>query len=279
MKYKHCWPLLAILLVILIGEAVFTGLLPVSRGHLFTLLTNKSNVSGIWYALFFYFLTYFSIDLFQSFKGYLILKVSLWYRIIRTKYVTNCSMNCVTNIPQRIQEDIKLSYLCRITVWCEFLVSGIILVQLFSINLSEPTLIICALGYAVLSIFIAFMFNPRLTKAELASQQAEACFRTSLVSNLTDITLLSPTNSTLTKVAKIRTEYLLFTKLQLGLVAVLPYIILIPKLINGSIDLGAVVQHQSTFALIVVNAAILIQMFPTLIQGKASDLRVKEIIK
>jgi ABC-type uncharacterized transport system fused permease/ATPase subunit len=290
---KHNKLLLIFLSFILLGEAIFTGLLPVSRGHLFSLLSSK--LPGIWIALLLYFLTYFAIDFFQSFKGYMVLKVSLWYREIRTSsivehikfrdnsrepedYLWSLKHCLPSNTPQRIQEDIKLSYWSRIEVWCEYIVSTVILMQLFLLNLSEPTLIICALIYASVSVFIALKFNPRLTTAEISSQQAEACFRTSLVASITDIGLLSFVNSTLMKAARIRTEYLLFTKLQLGIVAVLPYAILIPKLMSGSMDLGTLVKHQATFALIVVNAAVLIQMFPKLIQGKASETRVKEII-
>jgi ABC-type uncharacterized transport system fused permease/ATPase subunit len=275
---KHNKVFLLILGLIITAEASFTGLLPVSRGHLFSLLSNKSAITVIWLALFWYFLNYFTIDLFQSFKGYIVLKVSLWYRNLRTEAVIRNFQNTeATNIPQRIQEDIKLSYNSRIEVWCEYLIAGLILVQLFLLNLNEPILVICALVYAIISVLIAIRFNPRLTRAELMSQQAEACFRTSLVSNLTDISLLGPTNITLMKAARLRLEYLLFTKLQLGLVAVLPYIILIPKLLNGSIDLGLLMRHQSTFGLIVINAAILIQMYPKLIQGNASELRVNEV--
>lgn len=282
---KHNKLLLAVLAIIIVGEAAATGLLPVSRGHLFTLLTAKAG--AIWAALFLYFFNYFAVDLFQSLKGYVVLKVSLWYRTLRTEqmsdYIGNMQacipeFNLVSNAPQRIQEDIKLSYLARITVWVEYAISGIILMQLFLLNLSEPTLIGFALVYAAISVAIAYRFNPRLTLAEISAQQAEASFRTSLVDRITDIGLLSPTNDTLMKAARIRTEYLLFTKLQLGLIAVLPYAVLLPKLLSGTIDLGQVVQHQATFALIVVNAAVLIQLYTTLIQGKASEQRVKEIL-
>lgn len=287
--YKQCWLLLVILSVILISEAAFTGCLPLARGSLFTALTSKSpgvqlGLDNVWVALLVYFLTYFAIDFFQSFKSYFVLKTALWYRAVRTSSVMakiqgNPDPIVATNAPQRIQEDIKLSYWSRIEVWCEYAVSGMILMQLFLINLGEPALLASALVYAGISVYIAMKFNPRMTNAEIWSQQAEACFRTSLVNKLTDIGLLGPTNDTLMKAQRIRTEYILFTKLQLGIVAVLPYAILIPKVMSGNMGLGTLIQHQASFSLIVVNAAVLIQMFPKLIQGKASELRVKEIIK
>lgn len=272
--------LLSILAAIVVGEAITTGLLPFARGHLFSLLTLKTG--PILLALVFYFLNYFTIDFFQSVKGYVVLKTALYYRNIRTHDVFLSlkkvdAKHLPSNSPQRIQEDIKLSYVQRITVWTEYGISSLILVQLLILNCKEIALIIFALGYAIVSILIAIKFNPRLTRAEIGVQQAEANYRTGLAASILDITGQTMANKASLASKWIQTEYLLFTKLQLGLVAVLPYAFLLPKLLNGTMDLGQLVQHQASFALIVVNAAVLIQLYPILIQGKASEHRVKEV--
>lgn len=272
-----------ILSVIIIGEAVGTGLLPMARGHLFSLFASKGGAIPL--ALLLYFLTYFSIDFFQSVKGYVVTKVSLIYRRIRTDRVNNTMKEKVfsgvglpTNVPQRIQEDIKLSYTCRIYVWVEYVISALILMQLILINWTSITLVVSSLIYAGVSVVIAILFNPRLTDAEMSVQQNEANYRTGLVANILDITGLSAANNTQMKAQVIHTQYLLFTKLQLGLIAVLPYIVLLPSFLNGTIDLGRMIEHQASFALLVVNASVLIQLYPTLIQGNASEKRVQEII-
>lgn len=288
LQKNHNKLLLSGLALIIVGEAASTGMLPVARGHLFSLLTAKGG--AIWTALFFYFINYFTVDFFQSIKGYIVLKTALFYRHLRTNSViAGLAVKCLkgktsgqlknlpSNSPQRIQEDIKLSYLCRISVYVEYAISGLILVQLLIMNMSEPLLILFALVYAVISVIIAVRFNPRLTRAEIGVQQAEADYRTGLVASIFDITGQQVANKASLSAKWIQTEYLLFTKLQLGLIAVLPYAILLPKLLNGSMDLGHLVQHQATFALIVVNAAVLIQLYPTLIQGKASEHRVTEV--
>jgi ABC-type uncharacterized transport system fused permease/ATPase subunit len=181
----------------------------------------------------------------------------------------------IPNADQRIQEDIKLSYQNRFTVWAEYFISGTIVAQLLLINISVPILSAAALGYALLSVLIAYKFNPRLRSAEVMVQQEEANFRAKYQS----IRSFFTANDASLRAEKIKTEYLLFTKLQLGLVTVLPYIILIPSLLNGSIDLGTLIKHQATFALIVVNAAILIQYYTVLIKGKASEERVRDLEK
>ena len=89
--------------------------------------------------------------------------------------------------------------------------------------------------------------------------------------------MLYDANDANLQAGRIRMGYSLFTKLQLGIMSVLPYVVLIPELVAGDITLGTLMKHQATFALIVVNASILIQYFTILIQGKASDERVKEI--
>src|SRR5678809_73 len=91
-----------------------------------------------------YFLNYLTIDFFQSIKGYIVLKTALWYRSIKTINIKeklfnnlaevmlgeNASPKSIpSNCPQRIQEDIKLSYLQRITVWVEYGISGLISVS------------------------------------------------------------------------------------------------------------------------------------------------------
>jgi ABC-type uncharacterized transport system fused permease/ATPase subunit len=289
---KHSKTLLALVVLIIAVESIATGLLPISRGHLFSLFELKAG--PIWTALFFYFINYLILDFCQCFKGFSVLKLALWYRTIRTQNINNelidtnvdnnlyndedpYPLSLPSNTPQRIQEDIKLSYLQRITVWVEYVISGLILVQLFLLNLSQPLLVAFAATYAVISVFIAARFNPRLTKAEINIQEAEASYRSQLVSSVTDISGLDVANKVSLKSKWIQTEYLLFTKLQLGLIAVLPYAVLLPQLLSGTIGLGTMIEHQATFALIVVNAAVLIQLYPMLIQGQASEKRVKEI--
>lgn len=282
---KHNRLYLAGLVVVLIGEAVSTGLLPISRGALFRLF--GSHYGNIWIILSLYGFNYFAIDLFQSFKTFMVIKVSLWYRTLRTQSVKDnlfekldlSTIELPTNCPQRIQDDIKASYFNRITVWSEYFVSGLILVQLLLLNLDVPLLILGSIIYSVISVCIAIKFNPKLTEAEQIVQQEEANYRTDLTKSLLSIGHIYIANQANIKAARIRLGYMLFTRLQLGIVAVLPYIILAPKLLAGKIDLGLLIQHQATFGLIVVNASILIQLYLILVQGKVSEDRVKEIEK
>ncbi len=273
---KKYWKLISLLVLILVSESILTGLLPITSGHLFGYLNTKDAL--VWSALGFYFLNHVSLDFFQAIKAYFVMKLSLLLRKSRTIAVLKLDWPTdVSNVAQRIQEDIKLSYINRITVWCEYFISGTILIQLLIMNLDVPMLIIAALVYAGISVLIAIKFNPKLTRAEKDVQTTEANFRNTATSRFEFIFTLGYASLASLQAAKVRMHYLLFTKLQLGLVTVLPFLVLVPSLLSGTIDLGTLMKHQATFSLIVVNAAILIAYYTTLIAGVASEERVKEL--
>lgn len=267
---------LLVLGLVALLEGVVTGIIPLTRGHLFAALDVKT--AAIYTALLFYFLNNFVFDLIQAIKPYVVTRIAGKARTKRTEEIVDGEINTsVSNIPQRIQEDIKLSYTCRYTVYTEYAISSIIFIQVLLMNLDYPLLIAGALCYAMISILIAKKFNSKLTLAEKSVQDREATFRKSLTLQVNKW-LLRSTNATVFKAAMIRTNYTLFTKIQLGLLEVLPFIVLVPGLIAGHIGLGELMQHQATFSLLVVNAAILIFYYPQLIQGKASEDRVQELL-
>lgn len=265
---------LLVVAVILLAESILTGLIPHARGYLFGFLETKEG--PIYLALGIYFLNYLSLDFFQAIKRFFIVKLAMLYRTDRSKTAVAHVRRDKSSGPQRIQEDIKLSYVSRITVWAEYFISGTIVLQLILINLDQPILSSAALLYAAVSVAIAIRFNPRLTHVEKQVQEAEARYRTDLVSN--DRLLLLPGANRATMVAeKVHMEYLLFTKLQLGFMSVLPYLVMIPGLVAGEISLGELMKHQASFSLIVVNAAILIQYYTLWVRGQASEERVQDL--
>jgi ABC-type uncharacterized transport system fused permease/ATPase subunit len=267
-----------ILLGLLIAESVVTALLPQARGFLFGQLEVKGSL--IYIALGVYWLNYFIFDLIQSFKGYAITLYATTKRAeYSTKLIKHPYFKRISNYAQRVQEDVKLMYVCRYTVYAEYFISATIVLQLIFINLHQPLLVISSLVYAVVSILIAVRFNPRLTSAEKVVQQEEASFREAAHSLSREaLRGLEKANLSVKYSAWIRTQYLLFTKLQLGFIIVLPYLILLPAYLSANLSLGDMIKHQSTFSLLVVNAAILINYYPTWIMSRASHERVKELL-
>lgn len=271
MKYKY----LIFLFIVIIMEAVMTGIIPIYRGALYGALADKAPT--IYYAIVNCFFVYLACDFFQSVKSYFVLQVALIFRSKRTEKIAHKAVESKLDNPsQRVQEDIKISYVNRIAVFCEYFISTTIVIQLVYLNLGEPTLILAAALYTLISVLIALRFNKKLTNTEKQVQKGEASFRTSLSKGF-NFTSLIVANQSSIDASAIRTGYMLFTKLQLGLLNLVPYIVLVPSLLAGVIDMNQLMTHQGSFSLLVVNAAILIQCYTSLIQGKASEQRVKEL--
>lgn len=273
--WSHKAPVL-ILLSCLLLEAAVTGLMPHSQGWLYDILGSKQG--PFWWALIYVCSCRATYEVLQSFKSYLVLKVSLLCRSSRTERVFKEGLKEPSNTPQRIQEDIKLSYINRIAVIAEYLVSGIILVQLTIMNLGVPLLLVASFAYGIISVWVAMRFNPKLTQAEITEQAKEADYRTGLVNVLNPLGLPGANKASLWA-ARIRLNYNLFTRVQVALVIAIPYIVLGPLVLSGAITLGALVAHSVTFGLIVVNSSILLSMYLVWIKGTASEIRVKEIEK
>lgn len=274
-KYKGFYVTGITLLVILLAESTLTGILPHTRGHLFTLLENKDTF--VWTFIIVYFSNYFFLNFFQAIKSYFVMKAALFFRTRRAqKLGRKKPRKQLDTIPQRIQDDIRYSYQYRLTVLCEYVISGLILLYLIFSNLDVPVLVLASLIYAVVTVFIAKTFSPKLTRVEKKAQEAEANYRNGLFKTL-KTSLIHSANFATLRSEKVRMHYNLFTQLQLGIMNVLPYLVLIPLLFSGSINLGGLVEHVTTFQLLVVNASILIYKYAEWIKGVASEERVKEI--
>lgn len=263
-----------ILTVLLVSEAVITGLFPYSRGHLYEILTEKQGL--LWLGIAFFFCNQFFFEVIQSIKKFLVIKMALRVRKERTDKVINDGIVIEDHVPQRLQEDIKLSYLMRLTVISEYFVSILILAQLTIVNLNVPLLLLAGFAYAGISVYIAIKFNPKLKHAEISEQRAEAEYRRSCTESLNPAGVIGANKSSLLA-AFFRMQYDLFTRAQLAILVVLPYLVLGPMVFAGTMSMGELVQHSTTFSLIVVNAGLLIQYYTVWVKGSASEHRAREL--
>ncbi len=266
------------LLIGILLEVLLTVILPITRSALYDSLASRS--ASIYYFSGILFLNVISLEGLQSLKGYIVLRVSLMTRQIKTHAVhqlEHLKESPITNIAQRIQEDIKLSYFNRITAYTEYVISGLILVYLLIVNLHYPSLLIAALVYAVISVGVAYLFNGRLKQAEVIVQNTEADLRNEL--RVLGISSFQDAQHANIKAGKIRLGFALFTKTQMSILTVLPFVLLAPLLLEHTISFQEIMERSTTFGLIVVNAAILVSMYPIMIQGKASEQRVSDLEK
>ena len=269
---------LGLLILEIVLEIVATSLIPVASGYLFGQLSLKSAL--VWTGIGYVFMTRFGFDLCQAFKQYLQIHFAMARRYLHTiglgVGINTKAWKDVDNVEQRIQEDIKIYYLNITSTYTEYTISLGILVFLIVAHHDETFLILSALGYAVLSVLIAWLFNPHMKHAERIVQKTEASFRHALI-QFQRPDGFHDTLAANKKAATIRLGFSLFTKLQSGLLLIIPYIFLLNPYLEGKIEIGTLVENVGIFALIVVNADILINMFPVLTAGNASKERVQEL--
>lgn len=264
------------LITIIVAEATLTSLLPLSRGYFYDLIQGHS--SAVYFGLGLLFFNALGLEGAQAVKGYFVKIVSLLAREVKTKHIikNKKKLKRVKNIDQRIQEDIKVCYSDRYFVFTEYAISGLILIGLILTNLHEYHLIIGALIYAAVTISIAYIFNPVMKKAEKKIQVTEANFRLRLSNTITLMGFGTAQNANY-YANRVRTGYLMFTKVQSSVLIVLPYLVLLPSYLAKAITLGDLVQASTVFSLIVVNANILVSIFPKLTAGNASKERMEEL--
>lgn len=267
---------LILLLGTIIIEVGLTCIIPVSKGYFFNLI-EAHNATLIWIGLMSYFGNIFVLDLVQTFKPYSITRYALERRLkLTTPFEKKpATYTLVSSFAQRIQEDIKLFLTNSISVYAEYTISGLIVAYLLLTHRTEYILIGSAILYSLLFIAIAHLFKPKLVQTEKVVQQAESEFRLNVgvgVFSLLPEVLLSNK-----KAATVRLYYGVFNKVQTAIMLALPYIVLLPFYLKGSITLGYLMEVSTVFDLLVLNMAIIINLFPYLAQAKASKERIDEL--
>lgn len=257
-------------------EIFLTCVLPWTKGYFFNLLTIKAAlISG----LFIYFGNLFLLDVLQNYKPYLIIR----YGMIKREQLTypffghDIDHNKLDNPHQRIQEDIKLAIMNSLTVYTEYMISAFIVLWMIVASRHNIILLSSALIYSAIVIIIAYIFQPRMLLTEKEVQRTEADFRT----NLGPVTLYNTITANIAS-GSIRLWFGNFSKAQNAILTVLPFIVLFPIYMKNKMSLGDIMVIATTFQVLVVNVTVLVQMFPTLMQAKASQerlLELQEVIK
>lgn len=264
------------LILIIVAEATLTSVIPLSRGYFYDLIQAYSPL--VYVGLGVLFLNALGLETMQAVKNYVVKVTSLMARETKTKEIVKRKkeMARVKNIDQRIQEDIRETYKNRIFVFTEYAISSLILIGLIATNIHDWKLVLGALVYAVITISIAYMFNPKMKQSEKGIQITEANFRLKLNRTISLMGFKAAQDANYFA-NRVRTAYLLFTKTQSSILIILPYLVLLPSYIAKVITLGDLVQASTVFSLIVVNANILVAIFPVLTAGNASKERMEEL--
>lgn len=257
----------------LLIEIVLTCLIPTGKEYFFDKLQLHSKQA--WIGLFFYVGILLALSIVQTLKPLLTTYVANTKRFILTNQYFQLGKD-VINRDQRIQEDIKIYTSKSTAVYCEYIISFSIVVFLIFQNIHQIFLIVASIVYSVICIGAAYLYKYKLIQAEKDIQQVETDFRNHARSNnLETLAFVLKTNI---KNSVIKFSYGICVQVQSGVMTLLPFMYLLPAFLLNRITLGAMMNKASIFELLVVNMAIIVNMWPSLMQSVASHDRVKELL-
>jgi ABC-type uncharacterized transport system fused permease/ATPase subunit len=279
----------AILLVLLVSEITLTLLLPTWRAYFFDSLA-KFNLVNFQWSVIYYIVLMSALTLAQGFKTFVAQKVALYFRTAFTYLLQDLWVGThvkLDNPCQRINQDTALCTDLTLSVFLEVLISAVLVVALIIATLSKAYILIAALVYTGIVTVGALFFKTKLISTEIGLQKAEADHRKSLTINtLTDKGNFEQSNnfyetvkSAYNKFITVMMNYTFFNRAQNNFSPVIVYLLLYPAYFSGIMSLGSYMGEVTLFELIVINATILIQLFPSVTKAIASWRRINTFYK
>lgn len=277
---------IGIALLLIIGlEIAGTVYLPELKKTLFDSIEAKNLQAVIDYFIFStIFLTLFGFI--QGIKEYV---AHRWAIFIRTSLVKTLQKKWVKkgapqidNPDQRINQDTFMATDLAVSNILEIIISAVITVILVIQSFNMTGIWLGALIYTVVVSGLMLFFNKPLVKSEIEYQRAEADHRFSLAK----IALGSGDYTSKANYKRLLDKYVSYIGVVLGFQMfsgvsrqvsdIIPYALLLPLYFAGSMTLGSVMQGVSIFVLIVINATIMLQLYPRVTKAQASWHRIKE---
>lgn len=275
----------AILLVLIAVEIVATVAIPAWREYFFDGVEAKDHavfISGMWYFTALMLAFVFS----QGFKYFIIQKLALEWRtalnsMLSKKWFSKLPAKAkVDNPDQRISEDTNIASMLALELIVEVLISFAIIVGL--VGSMTSTLLWLSAGYTlVISALAAFFHRPMINREKLL-QRAEADYRYRLAQCVTDgqkrpvDTLYGSVKKRFNGLINITLGFNLFSRAKGNLMNIIPYMLLVPMYFADEIGFGEVMKGIAQFDLLVINATILIILYPKVTKALASYERLQE---
>jgi len=272
------------ILLFLIGvEIAATISIPLWREYFFDGVEAKDYdvfVKGMWYFAGLMLAFVFS----QGFKLFTIQKLALeWRTSLNNMLVKRWKAAHLVNVDnpdQRISEDTNIASMLAIELAVEVVISGSIIVGLVG-GMSSTLLTLSAIYTVVICILAAFFHRP-LINTEKNLQRAEASYRFEMAKISADgkNRPLQDKYDTVvkryTRLINVSLGFSLFSRAKGNLMNLIPYMLLVPMYFAGDIGFGEIMKGVSQFDLLVINATILIVLYPKVTKALASYERIKE---
>ena len=276
---------MTLLLIVVSVEITATVLIPVWREFFFDGVETKNYevfTTGLWYfaALMMAFV------LSQGFKNYAIQKLGLEWRTGLTKMLESRwkarlpAKAAVDNPDQRIQEDTNIASMLALELLTEVIISASIILGIVWTMSSD--LLLASTVYTIIICAIAACFHRPLINREKALQRAEADYRYRLAQIVGD-GVERPTEMkyegvlvNYRRLINVTLGFNLFSRAKNNLMNLVPLLMLVPMYFADKIGFGAIMKGVSQFDLLVINATILIILYPKVTKALASYERIKE---
>ena len=272
------------LITIIVAEIALTVAIPEWRNLFYNVLETKA-VDDFTSSLVLFGILMTGMGLVQGIKTWTAQKISFIVREAQTKTLFRRWVNgerTAPNYTQAMTEAVRNSTELYLEILVEIVISLAIVIALILANLHNPLILVSSLTYTILVSLVALLFNKPLITRDMEWQQAEGEFR----ENLTDIVNGHEDFSYATKWARVSTAYgkyiltlmnfTLFTRTKGSLSTLVPYILLASAYFAGTMTLGGFMAGVATFELIVVNATIVMMLYPKLTKARASKQIIKE---
>lgn len=272
--------ILALSLLIIIGVSIWIQVvIPDMRGSFYDALMHKD---PHYYSFFMVFmgalLTYYVID---SFRPLIVGLVGLETRLWIMEKVTGKPVCMQENTCGRISCDVKNFVESVFTVVLDVTIAFFATLGL--IGQVHPALFWYAVGYTVLVTLLALIFNKPLTSTQYAIQASEQTFRTDIRTLLENNgqekinALYNYVYSTTVKCLGVMTAFKTFASIKMLFGVAIPFFVLIPLYMQGTIDFKVLIGGVTTFDLLVSNTTVLVNLYPYITSSMASWKRIKEL--
>lgn len=274
----------AALLAVIIVEIFLTVVIPEWRNLFYNVLETKAQSEFV-SSLALFGLLMGGMGLVQGLKVWVGQKLSFLVREAQTKYLFRKWVHGDRQAPhytQAMTEAVRNSTEIYLEILVEIVISLAIVVALLLANLHNPLILITAVGYTAVVSLLAILFNKPLINKDMSWQRAEGLFRENLtnIANGTHDYSYSEKWAHVSKTysAYITTlmHYTLFTRFKGNLSSIVPYLILSAPYFAGTLTLGGFMAGVATFELIVLNATIVMMLYPKLTKARASKTIIKE---
>lgn len=275
--------LLIALMALIAIEIAATVSVPQWRGYFFNGVEAKDYavyIQGLWY--FGGLSLAFIIS--QGFKQYVVQKLALeWRTALNDTLLSRWRASGAGNLDnpdQRISEDTNLASSLALELAVEVIISAAIIVGL--VSSMSATLLWMSAAYTALVTGAALFFHRPMINREKHLQRAEADYRYALALRASGAEeanfheLYTGVKIKFVKLINVTLGFSLFSRTNGSLLNIVPLIILVPMYFAGDIAFGDIMKGSSQFDLMVINATILIVLYPKVTKALASYERIQE---